>query len=162
MDNLTIRDLSLACRVFMDLAYLDVPESVPECKRPYCDIPEESSIAEFLPPSPIARGIGQDLSKLKGAVQGYEFRLGSCDHPHLKLRIQRMEFHGNNVWVYSVDTHDRFLQATQHLSVEEADAWRKLTESNRTLKHKIEEALAAAGFMTPVSLLRVDLTAPTA
>lgn len=151
-------DLARACRTFMQLAYPEGVDSVPDNKRPYFNIPCNGSIFDFLPPAPSSRGIGQDLSKLKGAVQGYEFRLGSAEHPHLKLRIQHMDFHHRPIWVYSVDTHDRFLQATQHLSAEEAAAWRKLTESNRVLKQRIEEALAAAGFITPVSLLRLDLT----
>ncbi len=162
METLTIRDLALACRLFMELAYPDGLETLPENKRLYHDIPVDGSIADYLPPAALAVGIGQDLSKLKGAVTGYEFRLGSAEHAHLKLRIQLMEFHGRSVWVYSVDTHDRFHQATQHLNAEEADAWRKLTESNCTMKHGIEEALAAAGFMTPIKLLRFDLTAPPA
>jgi hypothetical protein len=73
-----------------------------------------------------------------------------------------MELSGGHVWVYSVDTHDRFLQATQHMTAEEAETWKKLVETNRQLKYQIEEALAAAGYLTPVSLLRIDLNTPTA
>ena len=160
--TLTTQDLSQPCRTFMELAYTQGPNAIPDPKRPYYDIPADGNIADFLPPAPQALGICQDLSKLKSGVPGYEFRLGSTDHPHLKLRVQHMELHGRDVWVYSVDTHDRFLQATQHLTPAEAEAWKLLVESNRLLKHQIEEALGKAGFMTPIGLLRVDLTTPTA
>jgi hypothetical protein len=162
VETLTVQDLARACRLFMEQAYPDGLDTIPENRRPYAVIPLDGSIADYIPPAPLAAGICQDLSKLKAGVPGYEFRLGSAGHLHLKLRIQQMNLHGRHVWVYSVDTHDRFLQATQHLSAEEAEAWRNLVETNRALKHKIEDALAQAGFLTPISLLRIDLNSPTA
>jgi hypothetical protein len=72
-----------------------------------------------------------------------------------------MEVHDREVWVYSVDTHDTFYQATQNLSPEDAQAWKTITEHNRTFKNRIEQALAKAGYLTPVAILRIDLT-PTA
>lgn len=146
----------------MELAYAEGLNFIPDSKRAYYDISPDGDIADYLPPAPRALGVCQDLSKLKSGIPGYEVRLGSTDHPHLKLRIQHMELHGREVWVYSVDTHDRFLQATKHLSPAEAEEWKLLVESNRLLKHRIEEALARAGFMTPIGLLRIDLTSPTA
>jgi hypothetical protein len=101
------------------------------------------------------------LSKRAGGLVGYEFRLGSAQYPHLKLRVQQIELHDQYVWVFSVDTHDGFHRATQFLNGEEADAWRVLVENNRALKHQIEEALGQEGFLTPVRLLRIDLTAQT-
>jgi hypothetical protein len=160
--TLPIRELAIACRTFMDLAYAQGPHTIPDSKKPYGEIPHDAEIGAYLPPAACAAGVCQDLSKLKGGVTGFEFRLGSADHPHLKLRIQQMELHGRQIWVYSVDTHDRFLQATQHLSAEEAEAWKALVEANRALKHQIEAALANAGFMTPISVLKLDLTSPTA
>jgi hypothetical protein len=77
------------------------------------------------------------------------------------LRVQQIELHDQYVWVFSVDTHDGFHRATQFLNGEEADAWRVLVENNRALKHQIEEALGQEGFLTPVRLLRIDLTAQT-
>lgn len=160
--TLTILDLAPACRTFMELAYAEGLDAIPEGKRPYFEIPADALIADYLPPAPRAAGICQDLSKLKAGVPGFEFRLGSTDHPHLKLRIQHMELHGREIWVYSVDTHDRFLEARQHLAPAEAAAWKSLVKSNSLLKQQIEAALARTGFLTPVSLLRLDLTSPTA
>jgi hypothetical protein len=160
VDAFTTQDLALACRLFLELAYPDGAHSIPDSKRPYCDIPSDASPDDYLPPAKLATSVCQDLSQLKGGVRGYEFRLGSMAHPHLKLRIQIVDFHDRDVWVYSVDTHDRFLRATQHLNPEDAKTWRRLLEQNRSLKHRIEEALASAGYLTPKSLMKLDLTVP--
>jgi hypothetical protein len=160
VDSLTTQALARACRVFMTLAYPGGAATIPEKRRWYFEIDEECPLESLLPPSACAAGICQDLSKRSGGLVGYEFRLGSAAYPHLKLRIQLVEFHEQMVWVYSVDTHDGFHKATQFLNDEEAAAWRALVEHNRQLKHRIEEALANAGFVTPVRLLRIDLTTP--
>jgi hypothetical protein len=143
----------------MELAYPDGPSTIPDNKRPYFEMTPADSIADYLSPAVLAVGICQDLSKLKGGVRGYEFRLGSSIHAHLKLRVQLVTFHQREVWVYSVDTHDRFVaQATRHLCAELQAEWRELVEKNTLLKKEIEDAFALAGHLTPRSLLRLDLT----
>jgi len=159
VESFSTHDLASACRIYFDLAYPDTRQ-IPESKRAYHEISAERPLEDFLPPAACANGVCQDLSKQAGGLVGYEFRLGSVTHPHMKLRIQLVELHQHPLWVYSVNTHDRFHQATQFLSQEEAAAWEKLVEHNRALKHTIEEALAQAGFITPIRLLRIDLTAP--
>jgi hypothetical protein len=109
----------------------------------------------------LALGVCQELPRRDDAVHGYEFRLGTANYPHLKLRVQRVDHHEHDLWVYSVDTHDGFLQVVKYLSNAEADAWRSMVEENRALKHRIEEALTLAGYMTPKNLLQLDLPAPT-
>ena len=159
---LTMQDLASAGRLFMELAYPDGPTTIPEKKRPYFEMPSAASIADYLPPAAFAAGICQGLSKTKAGVPGYEFRLGSSLHAHLKLRVQRMPYQQREVWVYSVDTHDRVVaQAARHLNSTDQAHWRELVEKNGLLKKEIEDALALAGHLTPRSLLRLDLTAPT-
>jgi hypothetical protein len=158
---LPIQDLAQACRIFMELAYPEGADTVPVNKRPFCDIPSDAVLESYLPPAPLARAVCQDLSKLKGGLRGYEFRLGSSIHPHLKLRIQPMDFHDRDVWIYSVDTHDRFLLATPQLDAAEGQKFRDLMEHNRQLKYRIEDALALAGFLTPKGVLQIDLTSST-
>jgi hypothetical protein len=160
LSTFTQQDFAQACRLFLELAYPDGAATVPERLRPYCDIAPEAPLDDFLPNGTHARGIAEDLSKHKTGSPGYAFRLGSARYPHLKLRLHRVDHHGREVWVYSVDTHDRFHRAIQHPNAEEAEAWRQLVEQNRTLKHQIEQALSLAGFLTPTSLLRLDLTSP--
>lgn len=144
----------------MSLAYPDGAASIPASKRCYHELPADSTIADYLPPAAKSTSICQDLAKRAGGLVGYEFRLGSEHYPHLKLRVQLVDCHEHKLWVYSVDTHDGFHHATQFLNDEEAAAWRALVDRNRALKHQIEDALGKAGFITPVRLLRIDLTAP--
>ena len=158
MDSLTTPQLANACRIFMDLAYPDA-QSIPPGKRPFREMDADLPLTDYLCPAPVATGVCQDLSKRAGGLVGYEFRLGSARYPHLKLRVQSVDLHERKVCVFSVDTHDGFHRATQFLDSAEAETWRALVEHNRSLKHQIEEALAAAGFLTPVRLLRIDFTA---
>jgi hypothetical protein len=156
--NLTTQDLATACGLFLKIAYPDGAATIPANKLAYNNIPPDEPIEAYLPPAKSAIGVCQDLSKTKAGIPGYEFRLGSNRFPHLKLRIQRMEYHDEHVWVFSVDTHDRFHLAAQHLPADEAEHWRRIVEQNRMDKQQIEAALAEAGFITPKSLLRLDLT----
>jgi hypothetical protein len=153
-----MRDLARACRIFMDLAYPDGARSIPEFKLSYYEMTAERSLVEYLPPAPLSVGVTKTLSRNAGGMFGYEFRLGSASYPHLKLRVQSMDLHDREVWVYSVDTHDGFCRVTQNLSPEDAQQWKTLVEHNRGLKRAIEQALAKTGFLTPTALLRFDLT----
>ena len=72
-----------------------------------------------------------------------------------------MSLRDDDIWVFSVDTHDRrFAQAATQLNAEEMAQWRALLDKNSLLKREIEDALARAGHYTPKAVLRVDLTAP--
>jgi hypothetical protein len=159
VNELSTRDLASACRIFMDLAYPDGPRTIPEFKIPYYEMTPERSLVEFLPPAPLSVGVTKTLSRNAGGSFGYEFRLGCAHFPHLKLRVQSMDLHDREVWVFSVDTHDGFCQVTQNLGPEDAQKWKVLIEHNRALKYAIVQALANAGHLTPIALLRIDLTA---
>ena len=154
------QDLAQACRIFLNLAYRADSEPIPPAKQAYRTIPADALVESYLPPAPIAVGICQDMSKLKSAIPGYDFRLGSSHFPHLKLRIQKMDFHQREVWVYSVETHDHFHQAIPHQNAGEAERWRNIVERNRALKKEIEDAFSKADLLTPRMLLRLDLTPP--
>ncbi len=158
VNGLSTRDLAGACRIFMDLAYPDGARTIPEFKLPYYEMTAERSLIEFLPPAPLSVGVSKTLSRNAGGMFGYEFRLGCAGYQHLKLRVQSMDLHDCEVWVYSVDTHDGFSTIKQHLSPDDAQKWKALVEQNRNLKHAIEQALATSGYLTPTALLRFDLT----
>jgi hypothetical protein len=162
MAELNTAGLGQACRVFMELAYPGGPATIPLKKRAYYEINPERPISAFLPPAPEAAGIAQELSTRKDGPRGYEFRLGSCHFPHLKLRIQLMEHHGESVWVFTVDTHDAFSRNCVQPPSDHPDAadWLALQEKNRQLKDRIEDDLEQAGFLTFKSLLRGDLQSP--
>jgi hypothetical protein len=146
----------------MEHAYPTGPGCIPPKKRAYYDIDPARPVADYLPPAPAAGGICQELSSRKGAAHGYEFRLGCGHFPHLKLRAQRMEHRGNQVWVFTVDTHDAFSRTSTQPPPDhpDASAWLALQEANRQLKERIEEDLEQAGFLTFKSLLRGDLESP--
>jgi hypothetical protein len=164
MNELNIDLLRQACQIFMDLAYPNAPAGIPLKKLPYYDIDVERPLADYLPPSPRAGGIVQDLSTRKDGPRGYEFRLGSSHFPHLKLRAQLMEKRGSSVWVYTVDTHDAFSRNNPQPPCDHPDApqWLALQEANRILKDQIEDELDQAGFDTFKSLLRGDLKSSVA
>jgi hypothetical protein len=162
MPELTTAQLGQACRLFMDLAYPGGPATIPVKKRLYYTIDPERPLRDFLPPAPEAAGIVQELSTRKDGPRGYEFRLGSAHFPHMKLRIQRMEQHGEQVLVFTVDTHDAFSRHCVQPPCDHPDApqWLALQDTNRQLKDRIEDELEQAGFLTFKSLLRGDLGSP--
>jgi hypothetical protein len=159
LDALTTHHLAQICRIFMDLAYPGGAATIPANKLPFFEILPGRPLADFVPPAKLASGICQEMPRKNGVLHGYEFRLGSTAYSHIKLRVQRVDRQEHDVWVYSVDTHDGFLQATKYLTPKEADDWRLMVEQNRELKHQIEEALTAAGYCTPKHLLQLDLPA---
>jgi hypothetical protein len=76
-----------------------------------------------------------------------------------------VEYRGNPLWVYSVDTHDAFSRNNYSPPDDHPDAaaWRNLQEKNASLKTRIETVLEGAGFVTFKSLLRMGLpSAPAA
>jgi hypothetical protein len=157
VETLTTQTLADACRIFMELAYPGGIDTIPACRRSYFDMGADRPVEDYLSSD---TGVCQDLDQHKGCLRGYEFRLGSAEYPHIKLRVQMLDFHQRDVWVFSVNTHDRFFQATKYLSPSEAEAWKVLIERNRALKYRIEQSLERAGFMTPKMILQHDLALP--
>ena len=156
MHSLTTQNLAKACRIFMELAYPDGADTIPQNKRAYYEICTDSPLHELVPPAKAALTVCQALP----AAHGYAFRLGSTAYPHLKLCIQSVAFHERTVWVYSVDTHDGGPQLAKLISADDAKLWRAIIDQNRELKQEIESALILAGFITPNNLLQLDLVAP--
>lgn len=160
MNDLNTELLGRACHLFMVIAYPGGPDTIDPKKRVYYDLPVAAPLEEFLPPAPVAAGIAEDLSSRKNGLLGYSFRLGSEHFPHIKLRVQLMDARPSAVWVWSVDTHDAYARV-DHLPPDDPEVrgWRDLQQRNARLKQQIEEALDAAGFLTPTSLLRLELAA---
>lgn len=157
MSSLTTPLLGRACRIFLELAYPDGPDSIPAVKRLYWDVPSEQPVEQFLPP--VAEGVGHTLPP-QGAVQGgYALRLGSAGYANLKLTMQRLRDAQGDVWVFMVDTHDAFSPSSFHPPRDHPDAatWLALQARNRQLKEQIENALAQAGLVTLNSLLKQQL-----
>jgi hypothetical protein len=154
--------LGRACHVFMKLAYPDGPESIPAKKQLYYQLPADRPVAEFLPPAPAAQEICQAICGPGDGVRGWAFRLGSANFPHLKLKLQLIDYNNDTTWVFMVDTHDAFSRESPQppASHPDAQAWQALQAANRDLKEKIENALEKEGLVTFKSLLRTDLNKP--
>ena len=158
MAELSATLLRQACRLFMDLSYPGGPATMPPKKRAYYEMDAARPLADYLPPSPAACGIVQELSNRCG----YDIRLGSAQFIHLKLRVLRMEHRGDRVWVFTVDTHDAFSRTSVAPPPDHPDApaWLALQEANRQLKDRIEDEWEQAGLQTFKSMLRRDLESP--
>jgi hypothetical protein len=158
MESLTTEKLARACRIFMTIAYPAGPGSIPAKKQPYFEIPHDQPVTNYLPPAPVAEGVCQALHAPGGGVHGYAFRLGSATFPHLKLKLQVIDY-DKPTWVCMVDTHDAFSRSSFHPPPDHPDAraWRDLQRVNRQLKEQIESKLEEEGLETFNSLLRKDL-----
>ncbi len=158
MNCVTTAMLARACRTFMELAYPGGPACIPEKKRLYYDLPVERPVEEFLPPAAAAE-ICQAIPAEGGGLRGWAFRLGSAQFPHLKLKMQKIDYNHGTVWVFMVDTHDAYSKNSARPPADHPDeaAWTALQTANRQLKEQIERALEAAGLTTFPSLLRRDL-----
>lgn len=158
MGNLTTELLARACQIFMTIAYPAGLDSVPVKKKPYFDISLDRPVTDYLPPAPLAEGVCEALPAPGGGIRGYAFRLGSAHFPHLKLKMQLVDY-DNASWVCMVDTHDAFSRSSFHPPAEHPDAkaWRDMQRLNRQLKERIEGQLEREGLETFNSLLRKDL-----
>jgi len=155
---LAMPQFARACRAFLRLAYPEGPDSIPERKRVYFDLPGDLPAADFLPPAPVAEGVGQIISG-PGGIRGYSLRLGSATFPHLKLKLQLIDYNNGTGGVYMVDTHDAFSRESPQPPADHPDAagWQALQAANRELKSKIEKALEEQGLMTLHGLLRGEV-----
>jgi len=159
MESLTPDILSRGCQIFLALAYPGGLSTIPEKKQPYAAIPLDRPVSDFLPPAKVADGICHVLSAPGGGMRGFAFRLGSERFPHLKLKLQLIDYDNTTTWVFMVDTHDAFSRSSFHPPPDHPDAksWRELQMHNRKMKERIEAQLEAAGLETFNSLLRRDL-----
>jgi hypothetical protein len=150
MAPLPLDILRPACRLFLDIAYPDGPETIPEARLPFHRIPADADVRDYLPPAPLAHG---NVTILTGVYDGYSIRLGSASFPFLRLTLQQMSNRTGSVWLCGVDTHD----AWHHPDHPDAAAWLSLQAANRELKARIESAWDAAGLLTHNRLLRQEL-----
>jgi hypothetical protein len=148
--DLSIDLLRRVCRVFLDIAYPDGPETIPASRLNYYRIPLDAVVRDYLPPAPAANGLVQALV---GAQRGYTLRLGSAAFPFLRLTLQCIVHRGEAAWVCGVDTHDSW-NRPEH---PDAAAWLDVQSANRDLKTRIEAAWDAAGLLTHNRLLRQEL-----
>ncbi|MGF1581304.1 MAG: hypothetical protein ACFCD0_18225 [Gemmataceae bacterium] len=159
MVGLTTDILAEACRIFLSLAYPDGLERIPEDKLVYLDLPPNQLLSEYHANFPLPASTFRLLHDNNGDEAGVELRLGRKGFPHLKMNVRRVDNFPDGMWVFSVNTHDKFsdehyLPPPDH---PEADAWREMQETNARYKAAIETAWEAAGFLTFKAVLRLGL-----
>jgi hypothetical protein len=146
MKGLTTTLLERACRIFLEHAYPLGPAAIPPPKHSLVAFDVAQPVESILS-SPVC----QPLLRRDGGLRGYALRLGSVQHPHLKLQIVE---HDDGSCVFSVDTHDGVSLDPSH---PDAARWAELQTANRRLKEEIERAWEQAGLLTFNGLLRREL-----
>ena len=142
MNGLTTALLDRACRIFLELAYPEGIDTIPTPTSAYLSLRAELPPQAFLTPP-----LCQPLSGRTGCV----LRLGSANHPHLKLTIV---CHDDAGCIFTVDTHDAIDLAS---GSEDAARRVRFQTANRQLKDRIEGAWEDAGLLTFNALLRREL-----
>ncbi len=159
MVGLTTELMTKACRIFFSLAYPNGSAQIPEDKLILLELPPGQLLTEYHATSPLPRSLFRVLHDNNGNEAGAELRLGRPGFPHLKMKVQKVQHSPEVMWVFSVDTHDKFsdehyLPPADH---PDADAWHELQQTNAALKNQIEHAWEAAGLLTFNAVLKLDL-----
>ena len=154
MSILPTQLLKHACKLYLDCAYPDGPETIPDFAREFSCIPDDMNVSEYLPCLPRAQG---HVRQLEGAHPGYSVRLGCSVFPYLRLTFQQIECEGVANWLCAVDTHDSW----HHPEHADAAGWLAVQSANRALKERIETAWDEAGILTHNRLLRRELPSAT-
>ena len=142
MNGLTTDLLARACRIFLELAYPAGAATIPPPAAAYFDLRPDQPLGPLLAP-PVCQPL-----PARGALA---LRLGSADHPHLKLLVVPDE---NAGCIFAVDTHDDVSLAPGDPA---APRWPAFRLVNRRLKERIERAWEDAGLLTFNALLRREL-----
>jgi hypothetical protein len=151
MKGLTTTQLERACRIFLERAYPHGSDTIPPPKNSFFALDVAQPVESVLVPP-----VCQPLVRRDGGVRGFALRLGSVQHPHLKLQI--VDHDDDAGCVFSVDTHDGFSLDPSH---PDAARWAELQAANRRLKEQIERAWEEAGLLTFNGLLRRELARKT-
>jgi hypothetical protein len=158
MQQLTTDLITQACRVFLALAYPGGETDIPAKKRCVLAMPPGQNLLDHLA-NDVAVNECCTVARRDGKVRAIWLRLGCNHYPHLKLKIQLLEHKQGDIWLFGVDSHDKF-SANYFVPPPghpEADAWMKLQAQNRMLKERIETAWEQAGVATFNSQMRRDL-----
>jgi hypothetical protein len=86
-------------------------------------------------------------------VRSFSVRLGNWQYPHMKLRISRPP--RDDVFIFTVDSHDAFLQAPA--GTPDFDALEELKRHNNELASRIAQAWDKANLPTEKNYLRLKI-----
>lgn len=136
LDEITVGDVGRAIDLYLEVAYRGAarPERLP---RPQGD--PAASIAGRL-----ALDFQDESGKGEGQGRCYSLRLGNCQYPFMKLRLQEMLF--KDEFYFTVDTHDQMFQCRDDPRLARVMAF------NREVKEAVEASWEGAGLPTTVNL----------
>ena len=83
MTGLTTDSLGEACRIFLGLAYPGGPDTVPDKRRLYAELPPGHDLAEYHARHPFPPASFEVVKDPDGSIRGYAVRLGSAHFPDL-------------------------------------------------------------------------------
>ncbi|HOF19380.1 MAG TPA: hypothetical protein PK082_10760 [Phycisphaerae bacterium] len=136
----TADQIRQAVRVYLEHAY---PEGIPPSAQRL--VPPEG-----FRPSDWLSGNGVERDGGPSGVRSFALRLGNAQYPHMKLRLSRPP--KDEIYLFSVDSHDRFLHAEPGSS--DFSQLEALKRYNARLAAAIDAAWGAAGLPTEKHYLR--------
>jgi CheY-like chemotaxis protein len=130
LDDVTIRHLRRAIRIYLEEAYRGVPAPA----APAIDADDDAPVADHL-------GLFLDESaKSPHGIRSYALRLGNERYPFMKLLLREQLVRGE--FFFCVDTHDQMFRDTADPELE------RLKVFNRETKNRIEAAWEGASLPT--------------
>lgn len=139
----TCRQIQQAIELYLRHAYPgDVPDRAARLLPPEAFDPEAYLMGEQVERDPADAPLC--------AVRSFALRLGNAQYPHMKLRLSRPP--KDNVYLFTVDSHDAFLHAPP--GSPDHDALAALKRFNGELAARIAGDWEAAGLPTERSYLR--------
>jgi len=142
----TSEQLREAIRLYVEKAYGQEPPAAMRKLVP----PEDFRPADWLMEDQVERDpSGAPLQ----AVRSFALRLGNRHYPHMKLRLSRPP--RDAIYLFSVDSHDAFLQAPP--GSPDFAALEQLKKQNAVLSSRILEAWDQANLPTEKNYLRLKI-----
>jgi len=142
LEGLTIKTVSRAVAVYVDLAY---GGGARPGRLPDLTVPAGSGWEDVL-----ALFQREQIEDPGGGTVRYSLRLGNRNYPFMKLVLQEHLVPGE--FIFAVDTHDEMEIRPDY---PDYDEWMSVRRFNLGLKRKIEAQLAVEGLHTPATLWQI-------
>ncbi len=138
-----VGQIRLAIDRYLHVAYAgQTPENILELLPPAEFIPAQWLMSDSVERDPA----GAPLS----AIRSFAVRMGNSKYPNMKLRMSLPP--RDRIYLFSVDSHDGFLHASE--GTPDYEALEALKAHNSSIASEVTAAWEAAGLMTERSYLR--------
>jgi len=139
----TAGQIRLAIERYLHVAYAgQTPESILALLPPADFVPAQWLMSDSVERDPSSAPLP--------AVRSFAVRLGNSEYPNMKLRISLPP--RDRVYLFSVDSHDGFLHASE--GTPDHDALEALKAHNSSIASEVTAAWEAGGLMTERNYLR--------